>query len=78
MLAGRLIKHPVHLDRKFLEIWILSDGFSRVIWSLVIPIAIGGNEVNKKLYNMRYIWSIMTVPEKPQYIWYQKQTKTKA
>lgn len=32
-----------------------------------LPIARGGREVKSKLYSIRYIWSIMTVPEKPQY-----------
>lgn len=32
-----------------------------------LPIANGGKEVNNKLYNIRYIWSIITVPENPQY-----------
>ena len=29
----------------------------------------GGRDVKKRLKSMRYIWSIMTWPEKPQYNW---------
>ncbi len=36
----------------------------------------GGKDVKKRLYSIRYIWSIITAPEKPQNSWYQKQTNT--
>ena len=33
------------------------------------PMANGGREVKRRLKSMRYIWSIITWPEKPQYSW---------
>lgn len=38
----------------------------------------GGNEVKSKLYNIKYIWSIITAPENPQNNWYQNSKKTNA
>ena len=29
----------------------------------------GGREVKRRLKSIRYIWSIITWPEKPQYSW---------
>lgn len=42
-----------------------------------LPMTSGGREVKSRLYNIRYIWSIITDPENPQYSWYQKIRNTK-
>lgn len=39
-----------------------------------IPIANGGIDVNRRLYSIKYIWSIMTDPVKPQYSYGEQVT----
>lgn len=75
---GRL--YHKHLVNRNNLLWMEMQKNSTRIFlkSFCLPIATGGREVNSKLYNIRYIWSIMTVPEKPQYSWYQKHRKTNA
>ena len=40
-----------------------------ITFSWCSPMAKGGREVKRRLKSIRYIWSIITWPEKPQYSW---------
>lgn len=44
---------------------------------MYLPMARGGKDVNIKLYNIRNIWSTMTLADQPQYSWNQNIMNTK-
>ena len=58
--AGVFVKHP-HSK-------LINQESNNIVWMIIISLT-GVHDVKNMLNNIKYIWSIMTWPEKPQYIW---------